>query len=123
MSGEISVPPSYWLRRSDLEKPSTEEEIWTNKFSDLRVARTISKTGGGVYWLHVSVSRVNRPPSWMELAKVKSDFIGRDREAYQIFGPAMNHFGVHEFCLHLWWPMDGVSRVADVGDLEMEFIP
>ena len=120
MNGEIRTPPSYWLRRNDLEKPSSEEEIWTNKFSDLRVARTVLKTVGDVYWLHVSASRQFRPPSWMELTKVKDEFVGSDREAYQVFGPAMSHSGVHEFCLHLWWPMDGVSRVADLGQLARE---
>ena len=126
-SVKIPIPPSYWIRSSELEKSSADglghEEIWENKFSNLRVARTISVTGKGVHWLHVSVSRKIRPPSWAELTKVKIEFIGNDREAYQVFGSAMDHFGAHDFCMHLWWPLDGVSRIPNLSELERDFIP
>lgn len=53
-------------------------------------------------WLHLSVARQNRMPSYKDLAEVKDLFIGASRQAIQIFPPDTNHVNLHKFCLHLW---------------------
>jgi len=55
-------------------------------------------------WLHVSVSRTDRLPSWEDLKAVKDRFIGRDREAIQVIPRSRDFVNVHPFCLHLWAP-------------------
>lgn len=58
-------------------------------------------------WLHVSMSRKSRLPSYEDMARVKRLFIGDESTAYQIFPPANEHVNTHEFCLHLWCCIDG----------------
>ena len=60
----------------------------------------------GQGWLHVSVSRRSKMPSYDDLKKVKHDFIGDDLAAYQAFPKASEHVNLHEYCLHLWCPME-----------------
>lgn len=64
-------------------------------------------------WIHVSVSRKSRVPSYEDLCLVKQDFIGDDREAYQKFPKASEHVNTHPYCLHLWSPLDGRKVTPD----------
>ncbi len=61
----------------------------------------------GRRWIHVSVSRRDRLPSYDDLAAVKRTFVGDDRRALQVFAPVGEHFNLHRFCLHLWTCLDG----------------
>ena len=58
-------------------------------------------------WLHVSLSRRNRLPSYDDMAEVKRLFVGPDRRAIQIFAEESQHININPFVLHLW------SVVAD----------
>lgn len=61
----------------------------------------------GRRWVHVSVSRRDRVPSYDDLALIKRLFIGRERRAVQVFVPESEHVNLHRFCLHLWHCVDG----------------
>jgi hypothetical protein len=61
----------------------------------------------GRRWLHVSVSRRSRLPSWEELRVVKNLFIGPERDAVQWLPPASEYVNAHNYCLHLWHCLDG----------------
>ena len=52
-------------------------------------------------WLHVSLSRANRMPSYQDMCDVKSLFIGPDRKAHQVFAEESQHVNIHAYCLHL----------------------
>ena len=56
-------------------------------------------------WLHVSVSRRNKLPSWDDLRLVKDTFLP-DWTAYQILPPKEEHVNIHPYCLHLWVCLD-----------------
>lgn len=58
-------------------------------------------------WVHLSVSRPTRLPSWEDLKQVKDLFIGRDKMAFQALPPASEYVNVHQNCLHLWYCLDG----------------
>lgn len=58
-------------------------------------------------WVHVSVSRPSRLPSWDDLREVKDTFIGRDRRALQILPPRAEYVNFHKNVLHLWHCLDG----------------
>jgi len=72
----------------------------------------------GRVWLHISVSGNARPgkfylPSWEELARVKNDFIGKDRHAYQVLPPEAEYVNIHPYVLHLWSTYDGERVLPD----------
>lgn len=58
-------------------------------------------------WLHVSLSRPDRMPTYDDMAEVKRVFIGPDKTAYQLFVPDTDHVNLHSHCLHLWSCLDG----------------
>jgi hypothetical protein len=59
-------------------------------------------------------------PSWDDMSRVKRDFLGEDVEAYQVLAKKSEHVNVHSFCLHMWAPVDGRRRVANLHDLVNE---
>lgn len=56
------------------------------------------------YWLHMSVSRIGKIPSWDELKKAKETFFG-NRAAVQLFPPKESWLSIAE-CLHLYSRLD-----------------
>lgn len=62
----------------------------------------VASNGEG--WDHVSVSRQNRIPNWIEMEHVKRLFFREDETAMQLHVPTKDHISHHPFCLHLWRP-------------------
>lgn len=60
----------------------------------------------GRYWLHVSATAPGRVPTYAELCRVKELFVGRRRQAIQVFPVVHRHINLHEHCLHLWACLD-----------------
>lgn len=67
------------------------------------LAIVVSSDGG---WEHVSVSRQNRCPNWVEMEQVKRLFFKEDETVMQLHVPVTDHISVHNYCLHLWRPTD-----------------
>jgi len=63
--------------------------------------------GDGKTWLHVSMSRQQKIPTYDDMAKVKRIFIGPERQAVQIFPMHDRHVNIHPYCLHLWCCIEG----------------
>lgn len=59
------------------------------------------------HWIHVSVSRRSRLPSWGDLKAVKNIFIGPERKALQVLPAQSDYVNHHPYCLHLWHCLDG----------------
>jgi hypothetical protein len=57
-------------------------------------------------WDHVSVSLPDRCPTWEELEFIKRLFFERHECAMQLHVPPRDHVNNHEFCLHIWRPID-----------------
>jgi hypothetical protein len=57
-------------------------------------------------WDHASISLPDRCPTWEELEFVKRLFFERDECAMQLHVPQRDHVNNHEFCLHIWRPLD-----------------
>lgn len=57
-------------------------------------------------WVHLSVSRENRLPTYADVFEVKTLFLGDERKAIQVFPPRGEHYNEHPFCLHFWAPLD-----------------
>jgi hypothetical protein len=86
---------------------------FVNKSLGLFVIRSISDELDGANWIHVSVSRASRVPSYDDLKLVKKLFIGDDKHAYQCFVPSAEHINIHDYVLHLWARNDGKPVLPD----------
>lgn len=64
----------------------------------------IASNGEG--WEHVSVSLRNRCPTWEEMDFIRSLFFRDDETVMQLHVPRTHHVNVHNFCLHLWRPLN-----------------
>jgi hypothetical protein len=80
---------------------------YVNKSMGLQVFITGQVELDDSHWIHVSVSRRSRLPSWEDLKLVKCLFIGIEKEAIQVLPAESEYVNVHPFCLHLWHRTDG----------------
>lgn len=69
--------------------------------------RIIAASGGG--WDHVSVSRHDRIPVWLEMQYIARMFFEPDEVCMELHVPPSSHVNCHPHCLHLWRPLDGVQ--------------
>ena len=60
----------------------------------------------GMGWEHVSVSRKSRMPSYEDLTRAKEIFWDEEDCAMQLFVPKSQHINCHQYCLHLWRPLE-----------------
>ena len=74
---------------------------WT--FNGLQIIATAAVMDDGREWLHVSVSRKSRLPSYEEMTRIKRDFIGDDKKAISVLPEKKYHVNIHENCLHLFY--------------------
>lgn len=74
---------------------------WT--YNGLLVIASAGEYEDGREWLHVSVSRKSRLPTYDELTRVKRDFIGDDKKAVFVLPEKQNHVNIHNYCLHLFY--------------------
>jgi len=63
----------------------------------------IASSGEG--WDHVSVSRKNRVPNWIEMEFIKRAFFLPHEVAVQFHVAESDHINNHVNCLHLWRPL------------------
>ena len=71
---------------------------------DTKPLLIIASFGGG--WDHVSVSRRDRIPNWIEMSFVKRTFFEPDEVAMQLHPAESEHINNHPRCLHLWRPQN-----------------
>lgn len=90
--------PEGWTHRADMLPH------WLAFRSRDGLAALISarRESDGQDWLHVSISRFDRLPSYEDLCRVKRDWVGRFRKAVQIFPPEDQHVNVCPNALHLF---------------------
>lgn len=77
----------------------------------IQVILSVARYEDGRIWLHASAcGRTGnggfRLPDWDEFKRVKNDFIGCDRWAYQVFPDERNYINQNAFVLHLFALMD-----------------
>ena len=91
------TPPGYRY-----EGDSFGASAFLNKGQGLLVLVSMSTMENGEKFLHVSVSRRSRLPSWDDLKRVKAAFIGEEREAVHVLPKASDYINLHPYCMHLW---------------------
>ena len=55
----------------------------------------------------VSVSTTGRCPNWPEMCFIKDLFFDEEETVMQLHPPRSQWINNHEYCLHLWRPLDG----------------
>lgn len=88
----------------------------------LRVIVTQEQWAGALS-RHVSVSRVDRYPTWEELHHVKRWVFGDRCEVVQILPPEEEYVNIHPHCFHLHGPVDPALRWGLRTDLGPERPP
>lgn len=73
------------------------------EYNGLMIIASAGEYDDGREWLHVSVSRKSRVPSYDELTRIKRDFIGDDKKAVLVLPEKKNHVNIHDYCLHLFY--------------------
>ncbi len=91
---------------------------WYKGNTGLAACLTVAHEDDGKRWIHLSISRANKLPSWEELVAARDAFLGPETLAVQVLAPKSRHVNIHPFCLHLWVCMDGapVPDFARGGD-------
>jgi len=60
----------------------------------------------GLGWEHVSVSLKDRCPTWEEMCEIKELFFDKEDTVMQLHPPKSKYVNVHNYCLHLWRPLE-----------------
>ena len=106
--GELRERPPIDFRRK--LHPSFDTQIssaWEKIGDDLIVLVSQSLEADDRMWLHASLSRPTRLPSWSDLRRVKDAFIGKDKKAVQVFPADSEYVNMHPNVLHLFHCLDG----------------
>ena len=85
---------------------------------NIQVIISVGYQTDGKIWIHVSCCgrRSERSyflPSWEDMKRVKHDFIGADRWAYQIFPAEKDYINQNPYVLHLFSLLDGEPALPD----------
>ncbi len=51
---------------------------------------------------HVSISKIDKYPSWDEILSVKLELFGDRKDAVMIIPKRENYVNIHNNCFHLW---------------------
>jgi len=73
-----------------------------HSLEDKKIINIVASSDMG--WDHVSVSRIDRVPTWAEMEQVKRMFFKDDEVAMQLHVRPVDHINVHDFVLHIWRP-------------------
>lgn len=104
------LPPTYKIRAFRLDGAAYVRS------DGLSVILSGATQTDGKRWLHLSIARRNRIPSFEELRDAKETFIGPDLYAVQVFPPKEFYVNLNPFVLHLFacldrWPLPEFSGV------------
>ena len=58
------------------------------------------------HWLHLSISRADRVPTWAELVRARDALGYKEWLFIQMLAPASAWLNVHDYCMHLYHRLD-----------------
>lgn len=97
------LPPGWRCYESAIDGATWRVE---DVKGEMAVIATSATERDGREWVHVSISRRDRCPSWADLVRVKECVLG-NREAYCVIPPRERYVNVHPNCLHCFACLDG----------------
>lgn len=77
------------------------------------VIASVDNCGASGMMEHISVTMKNqkRCPTWEEMSAIKDMFFLPEEECVQFHPKHSEYVNFHEFCLHIWRPVDGRFRL------------
>lgn len=83
-----------------------------HRSGDGSVIVSIHEVSNQPLWIHASMTRRGRCPSYEDLTQLHRAAFGTGW-AYQVFAPPEHHINHHEYALHLWGRLDGAPVLPD----------
>jgi hypothetical protein len=71
--------------------PEAAEYMRAWEFNGLQIIASVAEYDDNKEWLHISVSRKSRLPTYDDMTRIKRDFIGDDRKAISVLPEKKNH--------------------------------
>jgi hypothetical protein len=110
----MKTPNSYRVRKGHLATSDSEGNngVFIIPHYKIDGYYFVAVVSDGHLWEHVSVSlgskkrEVDRCPTWEEMCYVKKLFWSDDQAVMQLHVPSKEHVNQHNYCLHLWRPLD-----------------
>jgi hypothetical protein len=96
--------PGHWLCELDYGLGGVQ---FRHEDMQMMAIFTMSCHQDGKCWIHASIARTDRIPSYDELRKLKTEFIGRDRKAIMVLPAEAEHVNIHPNTLYLFCCLDG----------------
>lgn len=112
----MAPDPTYFEKQRPLSIQGYREVATAWRRGQLFVLRSLATMTNGANYIHCSVSRKDRHPTWEEMVLVRDQFIGRDTEAVLVLPPKVFHVNVHEHCFH-WWSLVGLGNGTELPGL------
>lgn len=69
----------------------------------------------GVEWVHASMTRRGRVPTYEDMCRLHRAAFPRGAWAYHVFAPLGSHVNLHPDALHLWGRADGAAALPNFG--------
>lgn len=84
----------------------------------MQVIFSVLRYEDGRIWIHVSACLRTTSggfmlPGWEDMKRMKNDFIGEDKWAYQVFPSAKDYINHNPWVLHLFALFDGAPALPD----------
>jgi hypothetical protein len=105
----FKVPETFRVRRGPLATHDTAGNNGLFLIPGPRNQQLLVIASDGMGWEHVSVSLGKRSPYWDEMCAIKNLFWGPDDCVVQYHPAKSEYVNNHEYCLHLWRPVDGAG--------------
>lgn len=105
------VPPSW-------ELVIREDDGAMFRRGNIQVILSVSYQQDQRIWVHISAcgrtaKKTYSLPSWEDMKRVKHDFVGPDRWAYQVFPSEAQYINQHPCVLHLFALLEGEPALPD----------
>lgn len=103
------MAPHAW----DRVQRTLDGEGWISNARKLRMIWSVALEDDSHPWIHASVSRRDRLPTYDEMMTIRRWVFGPDRWAYQVHPPDSGpHVNLREV-LHLWGRLDGTPQLPE----------
>ena len=105
------IPPSWSLVQTSLDGAAFAR-------GQIEVVLSVAYELDHRIWVHVSAAGFRKGsgeylPTWEEMLRVKNDFIGEDKWAYQVFPSSKDYVNINPYVLHLFALLDGEPALPD----------
>jgi hypothetical protein len=110
----MSLPKEWRLIELPQGHPLEGLRIYSRKGGLQVLFSADNMEGDGKTWLHVSLSRETKLPSYEDMCIVKSLFVGDERVAIQILPTRKDWININPTVLHLWSAIEGIN-IPDFG--------